>query len=50
MEHFSLTSLAHFAKQNRPISDSTLRSIVKQISEAVLYLHKMKIAHRDLKP
>ena len=50
MEHFSTTSLTEFAKNHRPISDSTMRSIVKQLAEAIAYLHKMRIAHRDIKP
>jgi serine/threonine protein kinase len=50
MEYFSLTSLADYAKGNRPLNDSIARSIVRQIAEAISYLHKMKIAHRDIKP
>lgn len=50
MEHFSRTSLAAYAHANRPIPDTTLRKITKQIGEAIAYLHRMKITHRDLKP
>ena len=50
MEHFSRTSLADFAKIHRPLSDLDMKSIVKQIAEALAYLHKIKIAHRDIKP
>lgn len=50
MEHFSRTSLSEFARKQRPITDELLRGIVRQIAEAVAYLHRMKISHRDLKP
>ena len=51
MEHFSLTSLLDFTKKNRPLSEDLLRDIVRQIAEAIEYLHIVKgISHRDLKP
>ena len=36
---------------NKKIEDmATLRSLVKQMCEAVSYLHRSKIVHQDLKP
>ena len=36
---------------NKKLEDGTvLRSLVRQICEAVSYLHKVKIVHQDLKP
>ena len=49
MENFSIKSLANFAKSQRPIPNEALRLIIKQIAQAIFYLHKMRIAHRDIK-
>jgi serine/threonine protein kinase len=50
MEYFSKSSLANYARTHRPLSDNSLKTIIRQIAEAVAYLHSMKIAHRDIKP
>lgn len=37
-------------KKNRRVNENEAKMIFKQIVEGVSYIHKMDIAHRDLKP
>ncbi len=50
MENFGNCSLATFAKQKRPLQNEEIKSITKQIAEALVFLHEKGIAHRDIKP
>jgi len=54
MERVRRGSLADYVisryKHNRPISEQEARIIMKQILEAIKYIHSNNIIHRDLKP
>ena len=52
MEKAKGKSLYSYLKQrpNRRVNENEARVIFKNIVEGVLYIHKMNVAHRDLKP
>jgi serine/threonine protein kinase len=50
MELFSLTSLSAYVRLNRPLPESTLREVIRQLACTLAHLHDKGIAHRDIKP
>ncbi|KAI1280350.1 Testis-specific serine/threonine-protein kinase 2 [Halotydeus destructor] len=42
-------NLADYVRTKGPLNESVSRKFFKQICDAVYYMHKMKISHRDLK-
>ena len=49
MEYAS-TDLSEVLKKEYKLQDDKIRVYAKQILDAMMYLHKMRIMHRDLKP
>lgn len=50
MELATSGQLYKMVKEKRKFTEQTIAYIVKQICEAVRYLHTFKIIHRDIKP
>jgi serine/threonine protein kinase len=50
MEYCPLGNLHELIINQGAFSESVARTIVRQILEAVAYLHSLRVAHRDLKP
>ena len=43
-------SLGYFLKAYQPLSENSVRKILKKILSALCYIHSKNIMHRDLKP
>ena len=50
MDHFEGSELFDTLAAGRQFSESEAQVIMKQLLEAILYLHSINIVHRDLKP
>ena len=49
MEHCDLGDLCHYMKDNR-LSIDDIIALMKQLCDAVNYIHSEKVIHRDIKP
>ena len=50
MDFLEGRSLADLLKDQRTLSASTLKQIIPQVLDGIIYLHQSKVVHRDLKP
>ncbi len=50
MEYLNLKSLDHCLKKQKKFTESETITIISQTLQAVTYLHKKGICHRDIKP
>lgn len=49
MEYFSERSLRKYLNENDTISPEETKIIIKQLAEALAFLHNAGLAHRDIK-
>lgn len=50
MEYLPYPSLESILKEKKKLSLGMSKKIIRQLLEAVEYIHKMGICHRDIKP
>jgi serine/threonine protein kinase len=49
MEYFSENSLRKCLNERETLSEGEIKTVIKQIAEALSFLHKEGLAHRDIK-
>jgi serine/threonine protein kinase len=50
MEYLPLGDLSRFIDDHGPLSESIAQAMMRQMLDALNYLHHLNIAHRDIKP
>lgn len=50
MEYAECGDLSTLIKKGKPVDESILVKWLFQLCEALKYIHKLKILHRDIKP